>query len=457
MWTFSIRDDVSGNVATVNNAKELNVALSALAANAGYAKMLDGDGNEIATTEAGALSVSTDALILTEQVDGSALNTNLWTTTTSGMTVVQSGGVIALNAGSATTANAYAILQTVRSLPLYGTLPLVISVNAKSTFQPQANSTIEIGIGVVSGNSAPSDGVYFRWNTSGEFRSIINNGGETPSAALTAPVSNNMTLFQMVIVEDKAIFIVNDETVATIDVPVGLAYPTAGGRLPIFFRVYNGAGAPAQAPQFSIGQVTVTQQGMEQNKRWDQILASLGRGAYQSPVTTFGQTENNANSTVPATATLSNTTAGYATKGGKFLFAAPGAAETDYALFAYQVPANYQLYINSVNIYSGVTGLAIVTPTIFEWSLGLNGSAVSLATADSPPTSWAPRRVALGMQSWAAAAAIGTIGVPIALQFETPLVIEGGRYLHVILRIPNGAATPTMTFRGHINVNGYFE
>jgi|SRR5882672_9450851 len=69
-----------------------------------------GGGGQGTQTENGFTNVSNDSLIFFEQVDGVAVNTNVWVPTTSGMTIVQSGGFITLNAGLAVAANAYAIL-----------------------------------------------------------------------------------------------------------------------------------------------------------------------------------------------------------------------------------------------------------------------------------------------------------------------------------------------------------
>ena len=41
--------------------------------------------------------------------------------------------------------------------------------------------------------------------------------------------------------------------------------------------------------------------------------------------------------------------------------------------------------------------------------------------------------------------------------FPTPLVIESGRYLHLIVQVPVGTATGSQVLRGDVMVNGYFE
>lgn len=456
--SIQIKGGTSSDIADVDAGKNLKVALTDDPAYAGSIKILDSNGSPLLTTENGALTVSLDGIVLFEQVDGAVLNTNVWATSVDTMTVTQTNGFITLNAGLLTTIAKYAILSSVKNIPMYGHLPLRVVFNAKVPVQPQSNLTMELGIGIVATNASPTDGAFFRWNSSTQFKCIVSNGGsEVASVALTAPVNNDVTLFQIVIVEDLVQFYIDDTVVSEITVPTGQAYPTNAGRLPIFARVYNGGSAPSTAGQILIGQVIVVQQAMNQNKPWADTLSALGRGAYQYPLTPFTQNANHANSTSPVSATLSNTAAGYATLGGRWQLAAVAGAATDYALFAFQVPPGYQLYINAVSINSIITGAAIaITATILDWSIGINSSAVSLATVDGAGT-YAPRRIPLGTQGFQVLGGIGQNATDIARIFPTPLVVDGGRYVHIILQIPVGTATALQIIRGDVQINGYFE
>lgn len=469
--SISLKSGNSTDLATVDSDKQLLVNLPQDPTKAGTVRVLSADGSAIDVTENNALRVSTGNVVLYDQVDGSAVNTNLWNPIVSGMTITNANGFYNVNAAPATTPGAYAILQTIKSIPLYGTLPLKVEVNAKVTNLPEANCTAELGIGTVSAATAPTDGAFFRWNAAGQFVCVINNGGaETLSAALTGtitdtdgvstitmpPVTSVIHLFAIEIVEDKVLFFVDDIQVAALTVPSGQAFPFSSGRQTVMARVWNGT-TPSLGATISIGQVVVKQEDLNQNKSWDEILCGIGRGAYQSPVSSFGQTANHANSTSPASATLSNTSAGYATLGGRFQFAAPAGAATDFALFAFQVLAGYQFFISSISIACLNTGaIGGLTGTILDWALGVNSSAVSLATTDGTGT-WAPRRIPLGMQAFAISAAVGAQPADITRRFDAPLVVDGGRYLHVILQIPVGLATASQVLRGDIFINGFFE
>lgn len=449
----------SGRKLSVNTENALPVSLTAIRANAGFAKLLDSLGGEINTTENGALNTSTDSLLFFEQVDGNAVNINTWAQSVSGMTITQGSGFITLNAASATTANAYAIISSIKNIPLYGHLPLRVTFNARTPVIAQANMTIEFGIGTVATNAAPTDGAFFRWSPNGNTYCVINNGGVETISANIGPIDTaEAEIFDIVLVEDLVQFQIGDTTVATVAVPPGQAYPTSVGRLPIFQRVYNAGSVPATAPQLLVGQIVVVQEALNQTREWREALSLLGRGCYQSPITPFAQTSNHANSTSPTSASLSNTAAGYTTLGGRYQFAAVASAATDFALFAYQVPVGYQLVVTSLVISCANTGAigSAVTPTIIDWGLGVNSSAVSLATVDGVGT-WAPRRIPLGVQSFGLTAVIGALAGDIVRTFDPPLVIDSGRFFHVIPQLPLGAATASQIFRGNVHINGFHE
>lgn len=453
----------SSDLADVTTGKALKVAVADTPATAGYVRILPSDGDELLSTENGYLRVSQDNMVFADQVEGAALNTNLWLTSALTQTITQANGFIILNTAAVTTVSTYSILTSIKQIPVYGHLPVQCDINAKVNIQPMANATIELGLGFAATTAAPTDGAFFRWTTAGELRCVLNfNGTETVSAPITAPTSNEVHLFTITMVEDLGQFFIDDEVVAEIEVPVAQAYPVNNGHQAVFARTLCAASAPGTGPQLSIGQVVVTQQAINQNRPWRETLAAFGHGAYQAPLTAFGQTANQANSTTPASATLANTTAGYTTLGGRYQFAAPAGAATDFALFAYQVPAGFQLWITSVTITAMNTGAAVATtPTILDWSVGVNSSAISLATADGAGT-WAPRRIPVGLQGFPLTAPTGPAGIgdaapEISRVFDPPLICDSARYFHIILSVPVGTATASQIIRGTITVTGYFE
>ncbi len=168
------------------------------------------------------------------------------------------------------------------------------------------------------------------------------------------------------------------------------------------------------------------------------------------------QSSNYTNNTAPSNATLSNVTAGYTTLGGLFQFVAPAGAETDYALFAYQVPSPYHLYVDTVSVDTFVSGVKSSTAaTVLQWALAANSSAVSLATGPPNP----PIRFPLGTQQAPKSASVGDsfLPGPVVYEPDTPIVVNPTRYFHVILRVPIGHATPGQILRGTVTVEGYFQ
>lgn len=459
------------HLAEVDANGNLSVNLPTDPTKSGNVKILDSDGNPIDTTENSYLRVSAAVLALYDQIEGNSINTNLWNPyDVANITVVQANGFITLNAGNVTTANSYANLKTIKTFPLFGTLPTLHEKTVKTANLPQAGVTAEIGAIMASAGASPTDGAFFRWDAAGGFYAVLNYGGtETRSANLAGTTATDSTgttvslppsnlachLFAAQTVEDHVQFYIDDVQVADVQVPSGQAFPFNNGRQQWAMRMYWTT-APAIAPQISLGQITIKYEDLQQNKSWGELLCSMGRGGYQSPLT-FGQTANHANSTSPVSATLSNTAAGYTTLGGRFQFAAPVGAATDYALFAYQVPAGYQLFVNAIAISTFNTGAAVgATATLLDWFVGINSSAVSLATADGTAT-WAPRRMPLGMQSFAALGALGLAANDISRRFDYPLVVDAGRYLIIGVQIPVGLATVSQVLRGDVMVNAFHE
>lgn len=180
--------------------------------------------------------------------------------------------------------------------------------------------------------------------------------------------------------------------------------------------------------------------------------------AYKNPTVLEGvQNGNHANSAAPSSATLSNTAAGYTTLGGKWQFAAVAGAETDYALFAYQVPATHRLWVSGVDISAINTGVAVaVTAHVLEWALGVNSTAVSLATTDAAPV-FAPRILQLGTHALPIAAAVAATFGDISVKFASPIIVQPSRFFNVILRMPIATATISQVIRGQVNIDGLFR
>jgi hypothetical protein len=208
------------------------------------------------------------------------------------------------------------------------------------------------------------------------------------------------------------------------------------------------------APQIIVNQCTVL--SVDQMVQRPHVVAqsSMGLNFLTSP-TLHTQLANYANSAAPASATLSNTAAGYTTLGGQWQFAAVAGAETDYALFAWTNPTPYTFYCTGIDIGEALNTVVAVatTATVLQWSAAFNSSAVSLATS-APYT---PMRITLGTQTFAVGAAVGNTAPGFDWDPGTPLAVFPGRFLHIILKMPIATGTATEIFRGTVAVDGFFE
>ena len=332
---------------------------------------------------------------------------------------------------------------------------------------PQTNNVCEFGLGLASGVATPTDGVMFRLNASGIMQGVINNGGSETAVTLTGftPTPATMYHFLISIHNDRTEFWIDNILYGATDTPKSIGSPCLSMSLPLLMRIYN-SGTVTTAQRLEVSNVSITSGDQNINKLWATNMAIQGNSGANAPDgQTAGQTANYANSTIPTSATLSNTTAGYTTLGGQWQFSAVAGAETDYALFAYLNPAGTNaipgknLIIRGVRIETFNMGAVVATtPHLLQWGLGFGSSGVSLATADSATTgTCAPRKITIGTQYLPIGAVIGQNTTAIDINLDAPEVIEPGTYFHVILKMPVATATASQIIRGTCFVNGYFE
>lgn len=457
-WFTKLIGSVSGNVAEVDATNNLKVNLPTVTSQAGYARLTDVYGHAPAVSAEGRLSVGVDRLMFRDTVDGSVVDTNRWVQSQLTMTQAISSGFLTLNSSASTAINTYSIISSTKQPPMGAPYGTRISWYLKTPNIPQANATMEVGLGFVATTAAPTtSGAYFRWKTDGTFIVAVNwSGTEAQSSALSIPSINVVHLFEIHINRESVEFYVDNALVATM-LPAGNALPFVPTHIPLFARVYTAGVIPSVAPQLFVALASAETMDTVAHMSWQDMLAGMWQGANQSPVTPFVATANHANSTSPVSATLSNTAAGYTTLGGRYQFAAPAGAATDFALFGFQVPVGYQLFIDSVDITSINTGAPVaITATILDWAIAVGSSAVSLATAEAPPATWGPKRTSLGLQGFLMSAGIGQGAADITRLFNTPLVCDSGRFVHIIVQVPVGTATASQVIRGDVVIIGRF-
>jgi hypothetical protein len=457
--------DASGNVIG-------NVNRGAIAETAGGV-MNAGKDYKIARTirasSIGDISVGgDDTVMMLDSFEGTTRNLNQWIETTATMTSAQAVATgLTLNSGASVTTGQGILESSNRQFPLGARVGIVFRAHMNVT--GLTNCVEEWGFSDQSSATTAlhNNGAFYRRDTAGNLQPVLAfNGTETQGSVMTAPATTDYATYEIFLEDTRATFTIVSHTgviIASQVMEIGSAGGGAGvttqarlfaiTHIPAMIRVYN-SGTAGTAPKIIVNMVTVQMADVWNQRSQPVQQSGMGLNSLTTP-TAFTQLANYANTNAPASATLSNTAAGYTTLGGQFQFAAVAGAETDYALFGWANPSPYTFYCTGIRIGESInTGAAVATSaTIFQWGAAFNSSAVSLATG-APYT---PMRVTLGMQAFAIAAAIGAIQPGFMWTPGTPMAVQPGKFLHIILKCLSGTATGSEIFRGTVVVDGFFE
>jgi hypothetical protein len=464
-------------LANVDSNNNLNVITPLSAETAGFITLsADNDMGEVTgsryvlspeVTGDYRLRVGVDNMGFNELFPGAALNTGLWTSPVTTMTLTVAGGFANLNAASSVAINAVARLQTYRHFPCYKSYTTYFEQEVNFTQTPVIGNVCEWGAFISTGTAAPTDGAFFRLNAAGEFRAVTNNNGtETQSGTLDfdALVGVNHTRsFLIYIMSNKAFFWIDNILVATIESPAGQGTVTSSQNLPMSFRNYNST-ATSIAQVMKVSMVNVTFADQNSSKAWGHVIAGAGGHLSQGQTGgVIGTTALYTNSLAAgAGVALTNTTAAAGSGlGGQFSIQPTLAAGTDGIVSSYQVPLGTSalpgksLYITRININAGVTTALTGGPVLYAWSLAYGHTSVSLATTETA-TSKAPRRLPLGMQSFASASAVGTLGNIIDIDLAVPIVVQPGEFVQTVAK-NLGTVTTAGVITAIISFGGYWE
>ena len=474
-----IKSGGNGYLAGVDAETNLMVNLPMSAETAGYATMsANNDDGEVTgvryslapeVTGDYRLRIGVDQMLFNEMFPGAALNTGLWTSPVTTMTLTVGGGFANLNAASSIAINAVARLQTYRSFPCYKSYTTYFEQEVNFTSLPVIGNVCEWGAFISTGTAAPTDGAFFRLNAVGEFRCVIsNNGTETQSGTLdfqTLVDVNHTRAFLVYVLSNKAFFWIDNTLVASIEAPQGQGTITSSQNLPMSFRNYNST-ATSTAQVMKVSMTNVTLADMNSGKPWGDIIAGAGGNSSQGQTTgTMGSTALYTNSlAIAAGVAMTNTTAALGSGlGGQFSALPTLAANTDGILCSFQVPAGTatapgkSLYITGINIDSVVTTVLAgnATPVVYFYSIAYGHTTVSLATTETA-TSKAPRRKPLGINQFPAAAALATQGAEVKTDLTVPVVVHPGEFIQVVAKNV-GAVTTTGVITFLVEFDGYFE
>jgi len=237
--------------------------------------------------------------------------------------------------------------------------------------------------------------------------------------------------------------------------------------LPLFIRNYNSA-ATSSAQVVRVGYVNVSQGDMSTNKPWSHVMAGAGGMAYQlqTGAAAFGSSSLLTNSLgTGSVAAMTNTTAALGSGlGGQFSTLPTLPVPTDGIISSYQVPAGSatvpgkSLYITGVKVQGAVTTQLAGGPVLYAYTLAYGHTTVALNTTETNGTVKAPRRIALGFETFAATSALGVLGSATGcyMAFNSPVVVQPGEFVQVTAK-NLGTITSAGIITFLVSFDAYFE
>jgi len=478
MAGFRIEGNTSGNVGEVDSSNNIQVILpgnksdgTSIGGGEGNAPAMysENDSGSVTgeryvlspeTDDDYKLRVSSEALFDNETFNYTAQNTGKFAYRNTTMTNGWTAAGLTTNSGNITTTTTGTSFNTYAEFPILGAAQLYCEIKGSFTAAPTTNTIIDFGMfrANTSNPYAPTDGVYFRLNSSGLIGVINSNGSETTTSTFTFTYVNNKK-YQFIIAfhEREVKFWIDNVLYGTISTPNGQGQPCMSSSLPVALRHAITGGAAGAALSFVLNDYAMSIGG----PNISQTASVLGQriyGSYQGlSGGTMGSLATYPNSTNPTAAAPSNTalTANLpGGLGGQGLVTAAAAAATDGIWGSYQVPAgtaNVQgrrLIVRGIKLDAVNTGASVATSaTTIQFSLAFGHTSVSLATAEAAAAK-APRRIALGYMTWAVGAAIGQgpQSGPINVDFgDSPVFVNPGEFIQLVGKFLVGTATASQT------------
>lgn len=400
------------------------------------------------------LRVAHDTILDRETFNYTAQNTGKFSHTFTTMTATVSAAGLLTNSGNITTTATGFTFGTFGEFPVgMGATAIYCETSvAFSASSVPANAVVDIGMFRRGASTAfaPTDGVYFRFDSSG-MKGYINRGGvETSTAAFAwTPVANQNYLLTISISEKRCRFWIDDVLMGVVE-NAGAGQPYTSTSLPWSIRHANVGGAAGGGFQATVTDYVISLGGA----LVPSTLAQTGNrtlGSYQGlSGGTMGSLANYANSANPTAAVPTNTTAALGTGlGGQFWETGTLAVTTDGIIMSYQNPAGTtavqgrRLVITGVYLTSYVQTVLAGGPLIVQWSLAFGHTNVSLATSESgsfvTATAKAPRRIPLPTftQAVTAAQAVSTmVSQPGGsyMRFDNPIYVNPGEFVAMVAK-----------------------
>jgi hypothetical protein len=457
---------LSGTGADVNAARQLMVALASAAApeNVGAVRAfsevdaggITGTPNLLSpeTSEDYQLRISPNSILGQFQFNSAAQDTGLSTAVATTMTLGYAGQ-LATNASGITTINTGVLWQSKQHFPIFAASETYTYLKLRWTGTwAVTNTTMEVSLGLKNLTTpfALLDGVAIRSNNTGVFGVSNVNGTEQSTAPWVLSFGGAAFVPAMGVAYDVIISSSSRAVVFWVDYQDGMGFqvggrialsasvrrPIYGGSVPLSVSHAIGGTAASGVIGMQVIEAVVTNDGLA-NTRSEPMTAALLTGGQQGQAgQTMGSTALYTNNLAAgAGAAMTNTTAALGSgMGGQFSALPTLAVGTDGIVCSYQNPlgtvaiTGKQLAITGYSVKAVVTTVLAgnATPIIYAMSLCYGHTAVSLATAEAANAK-APRRIALGVFTFAAAAAVGAVSETINIAFDRPIPVFPGEFV----------------------------
>lgn len=429
----------------------------------GTAKLLAGE-----VSEDYRLRVEQDHILGQEVFSSTAQNTGVSSLLLTTMTAAFTGGALSTNASNITTINTGFLYQSRQVFPIFSGSQTYCYTKVKfSGTWAVTNTTIDIGLFAANATVpyAPTDGVFIRANNTGLFGVSSVNGTEQSTAPFKVAfggadfVPTIGTSYDIIISSSSRVVVfwmdlqdgVGFQMFGQINLSASTRRPIYGGSTPFAVRHVIGGTVASGIINANVVEYMVSNGGFTNTRSEQSTAAILSGGQQGQQGHTQGSTSLFTNSLAAgAGAVMTNTTAALGSGlGGQFSALPTLAAPTTGIVCSYQNPApttvitGKQLVITGVKIEAVVTTVLVgnATPVIYALGLAYGHTAVSLATAEAASTK-APRTIPLGIQTFAAAAAVGSVGQVINVKFDSAIPVYPSEFVAVTAK-NLGAVTTT--------------
>lgn len=398
------------------------------------------------------LSVGVDTPLFDDTFNATTQNTGLWKYTALTLACTQAGGFLNFNPTNVTTSGAYVSMQSYRYAGMMGNTDLHFEFTGGTVgAAPLAGQVMEFGSFMPSAATAPTDGIFFRVTSAGIAGIYVNNAGTEYSTAVwgigNLVVGTNYE-FKVVFSERVIDYYVNTVEIGTLTVASGLGAPFLSQAQPLSMQFRNTALIGGAGMSWHMSDLHADYIDVALGKTHPLLQGGQGKhGSQGQNGNTMGSTSNITNNMAKGTpAALTNTTITAPAcigLGGRATYLPTLTVYQDGILMSFLNPVGgvnitpRTLYVGALRINSFVGTTLVGGPLALLYTVAYGGTTVSAAQAEvasfTTGGNKAARRIPIGSEGFAAAAAAGTMatGGGVDTMLSAPVVVNPGEYLQV--------------------------